>query len=363
VARDRLSGPEPAPDAGAATSEGALAAQSRTLRNSIISLAVFLLLTVGLLLAVPGLRAAGEKITEAEPGWIVAAIVLELLSCAGYVMLFDLVFGSLARSLTSRLSLAELAVNSVVSVSGLAGIALGAWVLRTRGFAVERIARRSVLIFVLTSAVNVGAVAIIGTLMWLGVVPGSQDPLLTLLPAAAAALMIVVTLGLASRARRAAAARQDQGGRAVVALSAIGGGVGDAITLMRRHDPKLFGAVGYWLFDNLVLLATLAAFGATPTFWVVAMAYLVGLLANSLPIPGGFVAVEGGLVGMLLLFDVRPASVVIAAVLVYRVISLWLPAMIGTVAFLSLRRELLTPAVAGAAAGYGDVEPERLMDS
>jgi uncharacterized membrane protein YbhN (UPF0104 family) len=340
-----------------------MAAQSRTVRNSIISLAVFFRLTVGLLLSVPGLRAAGERITEANLGWILVGVVLELLSCAGYVMLFDLVFGSLARSLSSRLSLAELAVNSVVSVSGLAGIALGAWVLRTRGFAVERIARRSVLIFVLTSAVNVGAVAIIGTLMWLGVVPGTQDPLLTVLPAAAAVLMIAVTLGLASQARRAAAAREDSGGRAVVALSAIGGGVQDGLGLIRRHDPRLFGAVGYWLFDNLVLMATLAAFGATPSFWVVAMAYLVGMLANSLPIPGGFVAVEGGLVGMLLLFDVRPASVVIAAVLVYRAISLWLPALIGTVAFLSLRREILRPAVAGAAAGYGDVDPDRLIDS
>ena len=119
----------------------------------------------------------------------------------------------------------------------------------------------------------------------------------------------------------------------VVTLSAIGGGVRDALALIRRHDPKLLGAVGYWLFDNLVLLAALAAFGATPTFWVVAMAYLVGMLANSLPIPGGFVAVEGGLVGMLVLFGVRPASTAIAAVVVYRAISLWLPALIGTVAF------------------------------
>lgn len=363
VPRDRLSGLEGPPDANGGDAESAMAAQSRTLRNSIISLAVFFALTVGLLLAVPGLRTAGEKITDANLGWIFAGIVLELLSCASYVMLFDLVFGSLARSLTSRLSLAELAVNSVVSVSGLAGIALGAWVLRTRGFAVERIARRSVLIFVLTSAVNVGAVAVIGTLMWLGIVPGSQDPLLTVLPAAAAVLMIAVTLGLAKRARRAAAARKDDSGRAVVALSAIGGGVGDALTLIRQRDPKLSGAVGYWLFDNLVLLAALAAFGARPTFWVVAMAYLVGMLANSLPIPGGFVAVEGGLVGMLLLFGVRPASVAIAAVVVYRAISLWLPALIGTVAFVSLRREIVAPAVAGAAAGYGEVDPDRLIDS
>ena len=69
----------------------------------------------------PGLRAAAERITDANPAWIAAAIVLELLSCVGYVVLFELVFGTLGRSLTSRLSLSELAVNSVVSVSGLAG--------------------------------------------------------------------------------------------------------------------------------------------------------------------------------------------------------------------------------------------------
>jgi len=48
---------------------------------------------------------------------------------------------------------------------------------------------------------------------------------------------------------------------------------------------------------------------------------------------------------MLLLFGVRPASVVIAAVIVYRAISLWVPALIGSVAFLSLRRELGEPVV------------------
>jgi uncharacterized protein (TIRG00374 family) len=128
-----------------------------------------------------------------------------------------------------------------------------------------------------------------------------------------------------------------------VALTALGGGVYDALVLIRAHDWRLSGAVGYWLFDNLVLYACLAAFGHAPSFWVVAMAYLVGMLANSLPVPGGFVAVEGGLVGMLLLFHVRPASVVVAAVIVYRVISLWVPALIGSAAFLSLRREIGKP--------------------
>jgi uncharacterized membrane protein YbhN (UPF0104 family) len=327
-----------------------MAAQSRTLRHSIVSLILFFALNAALLLGVPGLDAAADRIAHAHLGWVIAGIVLELLSCLGYVLLFDLVFGRLGGGLSSsRLSLSELAVNSVVSVSGLAGIALGAWVLRSRGVSVERIAKRSVLIFMLTSAVNVGAVVAIGLSMWLGAVSGSRDPLLTLLPAGAASVTIAGTLTLALWARRAAA-RRVQGGRLAVALVAVSGGVLGAVRLIREHDWRLLGAVAYWLFDNLVLLACLAAFGHAPSFWVVAMAYLVGMLANSVPVPGGFLAVEGGLVGMLLLFGVRPASVAIAAVVVYRAISLWIPAVIGSLAFLSLRREIGKP-VASAVGG------------
>ncbi|MGD1058750.1 MAG: flippase-like domain-containing protein [Solirubrobacteraceae bacterium] len=322
-----------------------MASQSRTLRNSIISLAVFFALVVALLLGVPGLDAAADRIAKANVPWIVAGVVLEVLSCLGYVVLFELVFGRLGRSLSSRLSLAELAVNSVVSVSGLAGIALGAWVLRSKGASVERIAKRSVLIFVLTSVVNVGAVVVIGLPMWLGIIPGSRNPLLTLLPAAAALATIAGTLALAAWARRAAAARRLRGGRMTVALVALSGGVEDALGLLRAHDWRLLGALAYWLFDNFVLYACLAAFGDRPSFWVVAMAYLVGMMANSIPVPGGFLAVEGGLVAMLLLFGVRPSSVAIAAVVVYRAISLWIPAIIGSIAFASLRREIGKPVV------------------
>jgi putative heme transporter len=228
-------------------------------------------------------------------------------------------------------------------VSGLAGIALGAWVLRSEGISVARIAKRSVLIFVLTSAVNVAAVIVIGVPMWLGLLPGSHNALLTLLPAAAAVATIAGVIALAVWARRAAAHRSLEHGRAAVALRALSDGVFAALELIRRGDWKLLGAVAYWLFDNLVLLGCFAAFGNAPSFWAVAMAYLVGMLANSVPIPGGFVAVEGGLVGMLLLFGVRPASQVIAAVVIYRAISLWIPALIGSLAFLSLRREIGKP--------------------
>ncbi len=321
-----------------------MSAQSRTLRNSIIGLAIFFALVAALLLAVPGLRAAADRIGHAQLGWVAAGVGFELLSCAGYVVLFGLVFGMLGRRLISRLSLSELAVNSVVSVSGLAGIALGAWVLRTRGVSVQRIAKRSVLIFVLTSAVNVGATALIGVPMWLGLLPGSRNPLLTLLPAAAAVAVIVGTVELAAWARRAGERRIRLRGRMYVALTALSGGVFDALALIRaRRDWRLLGAVAYWLFDVGALYACLLAYGPAPSFWAVSMAYLVGMLANSLPIPAGLIAVEGGLFGMLLLFGIRPGSLVLAAVVTYRAVSLWVPALIGSAAFLSLRRELARP--------------------
>lgn len=320
----------------------AASSQSRKLRNGLIGLAVFFALIVALLLAVPGLNSLGDRITDANPAWIGAGVGFELLSCAGYVVLFGLVFEMVNR-FGVRLSLAELAVNAVVPASGLGGIALGAWVLSSKGVATEWIAKRSVRLFVLTSAVNVGAVAVIGIPMWLGLLPGSRNPLLTLLPAAMALAAILATLALAAWAGRRADRSSGRHGRANVALLAVSDGVDGAVRLIDKHDWRLLGALGYWLFDTLVLYACLAAYGRTPSFWVVAMAYLVGLLANSIPIPAGLIAVEGGLIGMLVLFGVHPASAVLAAVVTYRAISLWIPSLIGSIAFFNLRREIGEP--------------------
>ena len=341
----RIAAPQDHPKAGASADErrGEIAARSRSLRNGVISLAVFFALVTALLLAVPGLRSAAERISDANAGWVFAAVGLEILSCAGYVVLFALVFGKLGGHVTVRLSLAELAANSVVSVSGLAGIALGAWVLRAKGATLGRIARLSVVFFLLTSAVNVAAVVLIGVPMWLGLLPGKRDALLTLLPASAALAAIVGVIALGRWARLSSAHGRPGRGRARVGLHFFGEGIAEALRLIRGGDPRLLGALAYWVFDNLALFVCLVMFGHAPTVWVVAMAYLVGMLANSLPVPAGLVAVEGGLVGMLVLFGARPASQVLAAVVIYRVISLWVPAVLGSLAFLSLRREIAKP--------------------
>jgi uncharacterized membrane protein YbhN (UPF0104 family) len=318
---------------------------SRRLRNGLIGLLIFGGLVMALLLAVPGLRSAAERMTDAQAGWIAVAVLLELLSCASYVILFERVFARLRRRLASRLSLSELAMNSVVSAGGLGGFALGAWVLHAGGAPLRRVAERSVVMFLMTSAVNVAAVAVFGLLMWLGVLPGSSDPLLTLLPAAAAVCAIVGTLGLAAWARARLRGVDHDQSRRLVALAALSEGVDDAIAMIREPDWRVWGAVGYWLFDNLVLLACFYAYGGSPAVGAVVLGYLLGMLANIVPIPGGLGAVEGGIFGMLILFGERPATLVLAAVLTYRAIALWIPTVIGTAAFWSVRSELGKPLV------------------
>jgi uncharacterized membrane protein YbhN (UPF0104 family) len=316
---------------------------SRSLRNSLVTLAVFFALVATLLLAVPGLHSVADRISDASVGWVVAAVGFEILSCVGYVILFELLFGRLGWRLASRLALSELAVNAAFSLSGLGGIMLGAWVMRSKGISVQRIATRSVELFLLTSAINVVATAVIGIPMWLGLLPGSTDPLLTLVPAAAALATILATLVLAIWAQGYAQSVSKAHPRVSAVLATLSAGVRGVLKLLRHPDPRLAGTLIYWLCDALVLYACLIAYGSTPSFWVVAMAYLVGMLANSLPVPGGLVAVEGGLTGMLLLFGVKPASYVLAAVLTYRAIALWVPSLIGSVAFISIRREIGRP--------------------
>jgi uncharacterized membrane protein YbhN (UPF0104 family) len=188
-------------------------------------------------------------------------------------------------------------------------------------------ATRALLAFlVVLYTVFLGSIAVAGTLL---AVRGDGPLLLTALPAAVAGLAML--LGLA-----AAALRFDGGGRVRSAAGVLGGGVRDALGLLRSGDPRVLGAIAWWAFDMAVLWAMLHAFGAPPALAVVVLAYFVGQVGNTLPIPG---AVSGGLVGVLLAFGVSP-DLAIVSVLAYRAIAIWIPAPIGLLALTGLRRTL-----------------------
>ena len=120
--------------------------------------------------------------------------------------------------------------------------------------------------------------------------------------------------------------------------------------------PALLGAPAWWGFDVLVLWASLRAFGADPTGGVVVMAYFVGQLGNTLPLPGGVGGVEGGMVAALVGFGV-PAGLALAGVLTYRALAFWLPTVPGVVAYLRMapgrRRNHATGWAVGADDGPG----------
>ena len=102
---------------------------------------------------------------------------------------------------------------------------------------------------------------------------------------------------------------------------------------MGTGNWKLVGALGYYAFDNAVLWAAFRAYGHAPAFSVIVMAYLVGSLGSLLPLPAGIGAVEGGLIGALVLYGV-PAAPAAGAVLLYRGISLSLPLGLSATAWI-----------------------------
>jgi uncharacterized protein (TIRG00374 family) len=161
---------------------------------------------------------------------------------------------------------------------------------------------------------------------------------------AAVVLVIVVVPRLTDRylSRREAVPADSSRLRATVqsGIEALGQGVRDALSLLRRRQfGVLTGSFGYMAFDIAVLGVCYRAFGHSPSVGVLVVAYIIGLLGGIIPIPGGIGGTEGGLIGMLALYH-APLATTAVAVLAYRVIQLWVPALLGFLAFIQLRREL-----------------------
>jgi uncharacterized protein (TIRG00374 family) len=109
-------------------------------------------------------------------------------------------------------------------------------------------------------------------------------------------------------------------------------------TLGARWKAAMLAAAGNTVFDYLALLAALRAVGAEPRPSLVLLAYVAAELLALLPLtPGGLGFVEAGLVGTLTLAGVSGHDA-LAATLLYRIASYWLPLPAGAVAYALFRR-------------------------
>jgi uncharacterized protein (TIRG00374 family) len=315
-------------------------------------LGVLGLVTALLITTLPGLGDVRERFADAQLVWLLAVAALELASCLAYVVAFRGVFcARLSWRFSYEIGMAEQATNVLIPAGGVGGLALGAWALRQGGMSTNHIARRSVAFFVLTSAPNFVCAAVFGSILATGLVPDAGPGALTIVLAglAWAAIVLVALLPrilerldpavhAPARGHESRVARL----RRVLRQGAVtaAAGVQDAVELVRSREPMaLAGAIGYMAFDVAALAAAFAAFGGTPGIATFVFAYVIGQLGGLIPIPGGIGGTDGGLVAALTIYG-SPLSQAAAAVLAYRAFQLGIPAILGSIAFVQLRRTL-----------------------
>ncbi|HWH94225.1 MAG TPA: YbhN family protein [Baekduia sp.] len=294
-------------------------------------------------LLVPRLAGIGDtwhRIRDGSPAWLAAAVALECVSYLGYawnmatMSAADGVVLGVRRS--ALITLAATAATRLVAAGGAGGIAVTTWALSRAGHGPKGAAKQVSAQVVGTYAVFLAAVVLVGT----GLAIAGAEPLLSAVPAVLGALLFAL-YGIAIQAPDALERRLGQGGqwrrRLLAAPRALADGTHFTVELVRRHEVGLFGTVLWWVFDIATLWACFWAFGGHPNVAELTMAYLLGMLGNLLPLPGGVGGVEGGMVGACAAFDMN-ASVALVAVLAYRAISVWLPALPGVLALATLRR-------------------------
>ncbi len=325
-------------------------------RRQAVLLGVFVLSAIAFLyFGLPKLAGLGEtwhRLRHGNPWWLAFAALFEVLSFLGYVWLFRTVF---VRGRTRvgwresyEITLAGVAATRLFAAAGAGGVALTAWALRRSGMERRIVACRMVAFIVLLYTVYDLAMVVGGLGLAAGVFNGRSPFAITVVPAIFGAVAFGVTYvtALVPQDVERRLARWSRGHGRIPRLVArfatvpvsVASGVRTAMDIIRSGEPGVLGGVLWWGFDIAALWASFHAFGADPPpVAVIVVAYFVGMIANTLPLPGGIGGVDGGMIGAFAAFDVNFGYATVA-VLAYRAFAFWLPTIPGVVAYLQLRR-------------------------
>jgi uncharacterized protein (TIRG00374 family) len=319
---------------------------------------------IGLYVLLPklvGVSDAFQRIGEAKWYWIVIALGFLCVAIMAYGLVFKAVVtggpdagippGRLNLRTVYRITVAGFAGSTFFSAAGAGGLIIVFWALRKAGMEARRAACRMVALLVLLYAFYALSLIVFGILLRTGVLNGAHPTAGTIIPAAIAGIAIILVSTLAlipgDFERRITGLQQQRGRRARLArrFVAIPGtvatGVRTAWDRLRDSDTALLAITGgilYWAGNIGVLWAAFHAYGVHVPLGVVVQAFFVGMAANVIPSPAaGAGPVDAGMIAAFLLFDI-PKESVFPAVLTYRLIAFWLPALPGIVAYLQLRR-------------------------
>jgi putative heme transporter len=255
-----------------------------------------------------------SKVGSAQPGWIAVAVAAELVSLVCYAALVRVLLqlGAVTVPFRALFSLTVIGIAMINSVPGGQAISTIYWYEQLRRYGVDR----SVAVFALLLSSLMGIVTLV-LLAACGFAAGSHGfaaqarlPVL----AVAAVILIAAILGRRQFAPGALWAVRHLGGRDVQTDQPVAA----------NHLVSLL-VLGFlnWLFDAAVLFAALAAMGQTIPVRGVVVAYTLGQLVAAIPIlPGGGGTIEATMSAGLI-FAGGTGAAVIAAVLLYRIVSAW----------------------------------------
>jgi uncharacterized protein (TIRG00374 family) len=340
------------------------AALLRDRRKMLSLLAAVVLMIVAIYVILPkvvGLDEAFDRLGDAQWYWVAAGLGCMGIAFISYATLFRSVLAGretdervrrrLDVKASYQITMSGFVATILFSAAGAGGVALTYWALRKAGMQRRRAACRMVAFVVLLYSVYAYALIVFGVLLRTGVLPGDNPAGGTIVPAVFATLLLMVA-GLLALVPEDAERRIRDLGRRGARWARIAGslakvpatlasGVRTAIAYLRhpkRQAGAILGALGWWAGLIGVLWCSFKAVGVEVPFGVLVQGYFVGMFANLAPSPaGGVGTVDAGLIGAFVLFGLE-AGAVFPAILLFRLMSVWLPIPVGIGAYIQLRR-------------------------
>jgi uncharacterized membrane protein YbhN (UPF0104 family) len=318
------------------------------LKRRALSLVGFLLVVYAVLKLIPALEQALHTLEHTSWEWLVALIALEVVSEAGFVFAWGgivdpqnvLAGNGRGRRMDEHVAWAQLGGGLLLPGGSWGGAGLGGVILHRFGMPTKLIAERQLNLSFLNTGIDALALVVFGLGLATGIFAGEHRLLLTLLPAAVAGVGVAAAAVIAPHAAAGAKRVEVKHRKIAVTITTLAAAVEDTKRLLLRRDcwKNVLGVVSYLVFDVLVLWCAFHAVNAqpVPSFPIVIMAYIIGALGGSLPLPAAAGTI-GGMAGMLILYGVT-SHTALAAVLLHQAIGLLVPLTGGAIAYTILRR-------------------------
>ena len=332
------------------------------LRRRALELVGLIVVAYAVLKLVPALKQALHAFEHASWEWVLALLALEVLSEVGFVVAWSAIVDPQnilagdegGRGMDQNLAWLQLGGGLVLPGGSWGGMGIDSLILHRFGMPTKVIAERQFNLSFLNTAIDALALVVFGVGLATGVLAGESNLLLTLLPAAVAGAGIAGAVLIARTVGKRTDRPNPKHPKIAAALATLAAAVRDTQRLLldRAAWAPILGVVAYLGGDALVLWFAFSAVHANPIpgFPIAIMAYIIGALGGSIPLPAAAGTI-GGMAGMLILYGVGHNNA-LAAVLLHQAIGLLVPLVGGGISYAILRRRFgpLRPGAATDAA-------------